>query len=76
MKSQTIRLKQENMLCHRCVMNVIKTLSQIHGIEELNVDLETHRIKLKYNDSSITKDMIIALVDESIENGIVVPFLQ
>lgn len=69
MKSHTIKLKQENMLCHRCVMNVVKTLSQIHGIEELNVDLETHCIKLKYNDSSITKEMIITLIEESIENG-------
>ncbi len=69
MKSHTIKLKQVDMLCHRCVMNVVKTLSQIKGIEELSVDLESHSVKLKYNDSSISKETIITLVNESIENG-------
>lgn len=69
MKNHIVKLKQENMLCHRCVMNVVKTLCQIHGIEELKVDLESHSIKLKYNDTNITKEMIQALVQESIENG-------
>ena len=69
MKSHTIRLKEVDMLCHRCVMNVVRTLSQIHGIEELKVDLETHYIKLKYNDREVTKEMVMTLVQESIKNG-------
>lgn len=69
MKNHIIKLKEENMLCHRCVMNVVKALSQIQGIEELKVDLETHYIKVKYSDINVTKEMIMTLVQESIENG-------
>ncbi|PKM94445.1 MAG: copper resistance protein CopZ [Firmicutes bacterium HGW-Firmicutes-1] len=67
MKTQTIILKQVNMLCHRCVMNVISTLSQVQGIKELNVDLETHYIKFKYINSSFTRGMVKRLIKESIE---------
>ena len=69
MKSHTIKFKEENMLCHRCVMNVVKALSQIRGIEELKVDLETHYIMIRYNDKNVTKEMVTMLVQESIENG-------
>jgi len=72
MKSHTIKLKHVDMLCHRCVMNVAKTLSQIRGIEELKVELKTHYIMLKYSDPSITEEMIKSLIQESLENGRVI----
>ncbi|AUS97395.1 copper resistance protein CopZ [Clostridium thermosuccinogenes] len=69
MKSRRIKLKQENMLCHRCVMNVIRTLSQLPGIEELNVDLDTKRIEIKYSGKGISKEMVENIVEQSIING-------
>lgn len=67
MKTQTIILKHVNMLCHRCVMNVIMALGQIQGIKELNVDLDTHYIKFKYTNQSVTRATVIRLIKDSIE---------
>lgn len=69
MKSHRIKLKQENMLCHRCLMNVIRTLSWLPGIEELNVDLATKRIEIKYSGKGISKEMVEEIVEQSIVNG-------
>lgn len=69
MKNHRIKLKQENMLCHRCVMNVIRTLSQLPGIEELNVDLDTKKIEIKYSGNGISKEMVEGIVEQSIING-------
>lgn len=67
MKTQTIKLKNVNMLCHRCVTNVVRSLSQVEGMKELHVDLKTHQIKFVYINHSVSKEMVIALVKESIE---------
>lgn len=69
MKSHRIKLKKGNMLCHRCVMNVIRTLSQLPGIDELNVDLDTKKIEIKLNGNSISKEMVVDIVEESIVNS-------
>ena len=69
MKSHTVNIKQSNMLCHICVMNVVKALSQIEGIQELNVSLETKRIKIIYNDKHLTRENIIGIVHEAITKG-------
>ncbi|MFZ5968469.1 MAG: heavy-metal-associated domain-containing protein [Bacillota bacterium] len=69
MKSHKIRLKQDNMLCHRCLMNAVKALSQLSGIEELDVSLEKKRINVTYNDKHITREMIQKAVDEAIVHG-------
>ncbi len=37
MKVHTVNLKQDNMLCHRCVLNVVKALGYIDGIREFVV---------------------------------------
>jgi copper chaperone len=31
------------MLCYRCLMNVVKTLSLVKGIEEIHVNLESKK---------------------------------
>lgn len=50
-------------------MNVIRTLSQLPGIEELNVDLDTKRIEIKYSGKGISKEMVENIVEQSIING-------
>ena len=69
MKKHTIEFKQNNMLCHRCLMNVVKTLSQLPDIEELEVSLETKRIKVKFNDANISKEMIEFIVNKAVIDG-------
>lgn len=69
MKSHTIKLKQDNMLCHKCVLNVVKTLSKLPGIEVLNVNLDTKRIEIKFSGNSIPKDMVEDIIEQSIING-------
>lgn len=67
MKTQNITLKHVNMLCHKCVMNVIRTLSQIQGIKEMDVDLDTNYIRLKYINPKYTKNMIKKMIKDAIE---------
>ncbi|NOW04226.1 hypothetical protein [Clostridium beijerinckii] len=43
MKSYSLSFKQENMLCHRCLMNVVKTLSSLQGLLGVDVSLESKK---------------------------------
>lgn len=72
MKSYVIKFKQENMLCHKCLMNVVKSLSELKGLEEINVDLNSQRIKVVYRDKAISKEDIKYRVNESILTGKVI----
>lgn len=67
MKDYMIKLKKVNMLCNKCVMHVLKVLTKIDAIKELEVDLNKKSIKVVLNDQSITKDMIIVMVNNAIE---------
>ena len=57
------------MLCHRCLMTVVKTLSSVEGLEEIHVDLESKKIKITYKDENISKDEIKDIVNRSILSG-------
>lgn len=46
------------MLCHRCLMNVVRTLSLVKGLEEIHVNLESKKIRITYIDEEISKDDI------------------
>lgn len=69
MKVHTVSLKQENMLCRKCLLNVVKALSQIDGIQELDVNLENKRIKIVYDNERISRQIIQDIVNESIIRG-------
>lgn len=72
MKSYVTKFRQGNMLCHKCLMNVIKSLSEIKGLEEFNVDLNSQKIKVVYRDKSISKEDIKYIVNQSILSGKVI----
>lgn len=67
MKGHMIKLRKVNMLCNKCVMHVLKVLTKVETIKELEVDLNKKSIKVVLNDQSITKDMIIVMVNNAIE---------
>ena len=69
MKVHTVNLKQVDMLCHRCVLNVVKALSHIDGILELDVSLEKKRIKITYDNEKFSRQVIQDIVNESITRG-------
>ncbi|NRV13651.1 copper chaperone CopZ [Clostridium beijerinckii] len=66
MKSYSLSFKQENMLCHRCLMNVVKTLSSLQGLLGVDVSLESKKIKVIYRDKEISRDDIKEIVNRSI----------
>lgn len=70
MKTHTVRLKQDNMLCHRCLLNVAQGLGRLSSIQEFDIDLETKRIKVIYNDSSITRRDVQKTVNDAILRGV------
>jgi len=76
MKSYVTKFKQNNMLCHKCLMNVVKSLSGLKGLEEFNVDLNSQSIKVVYRDKSISKDDIKYIVNESILTGKVIKLVH
>lgn len=69
MKYYTVNFKQYNMLCDKCLINVIKCLSNLHGIDGLDISLESKKIKIIYKDKTISKKMIQDKVNETILTG-------
>ena len=69
MKSYSLSFKQKNMLCHRCLMNVVKTLSSLQGLTDVDVNLESKKIKITYKDKNVSKDDIKYIVNKSILSG-------
>lgn len=72
MKSYSISFKQHNMLCDRCLINVVKTLSSLQGLEEIDVNLDSKKIKVTYRDEHVSKDDIKYIVNKSILSGKIV----
>ena len=66
MKVYTIELKEVDMLCSKCVMRVLKVLTKMEAIKDLEVDLHNKSIKIVSNNPDITKDMIATVINNSI----------
>ena len=66
MKLHTIKLNQVDMLCGKCVLRVLKALSSIKGIVELDVDLNRHQVLLKHRNPSLSKQNIQNLINNAI----------
>lgn len=69
MRSHTVKFKQENILCHRCVINAVKTLSQIRDVQGFNVDIDTKIIQVIYEGNKMSKVAIKEAVNDSIISG-------
>ncbi len=69
MKDRTVNFKQCNMLCDKCLINVAKCLSNLHGIEGLEISLKSKKIKVIYNDKTIFKKVLRDKVNETILTG-------
>jgi copper chaperone CopZ len=69
MKVQTVKFKQVDMLCEKCVLNVVKALSHIEGIQELEINLEERRVKITYDNNKFSRQKILYMINESIIKG-------
>ena len=70
MKSHTIKLNQKNMLCHRCLLNVVQGLSNVKSVQGFDIDLKKKIVKVIYSGSNISREDIQKVVNESIINGV------
>ncbi|PRR69761.1 heavy-metal-associated domain-containing protein [Clostridium thermopalmarium] len=66
MKKHTVKFKQENILCHRCVINAAKALSQIKGVLGFNIDIDSKIVQVMYIDNKISKEIIKEVINDSI----------
>lgn len=69
MKKHTIVFKKVDILCYRCLLNIVNALSPIEGIQEFNVNLENKRVKIIYTDEKYTRKKFINIINESIIRG-------
>jgi copper chaperone len=69
MRKHKIKFKQENILCHKCVMNVAKVLSQIKSIKEFGVDGDSKIIYVIYEGNKLSKEKIMQTVNDFIVSG-------
>jgi hypothetical protein len=49
------------------IVNIIKTLSKMEGIEEFRVDSEMKFVEVIHNSENITKEFIIKKIDSSVK---------
>ena len=69
MKNYIIKFKQHNMLCDKCLINVVKCLRNLQGIKDLEVNLESKKIKIIYKDNTFSKKMVQDMVNSTILTG-------
>jgi len=69
MRKHTFKFKQENILCHRCVINAVKALSQIKDVQGFNLDIDSKVIQVMYEGDKMSKEMIREVVNEYIVSG-------
>ncbi len=69
MKVQTVKFKQVDILCEKCVLNVVKALSHVEGIQELDINLEERRVKIIYDNNKFSRQKILYMVNEAINKG-------
>ncbi|MEA5009052.1 heavy-metal-associated domain-containing protein [Clostridium tyrobutyricum] len=69
MKRNTLKFKEDIILCHRCVINAVKALSQLPNVEEFSVDINTKIVQVVYKENKISKEAIRNAVNDSIING-------
>ncbi len=66
---QTFTLHQRNMYCSKCLLNVMKALSSIEYIKEMQICLEDKRIFLTYSDNKIGRKKLKKLINAAIAKG-------
>jgi len=64
-----IKIKQLNMLCHRCLLNIVKTLEQIRCILEFDIRLEEQSIYIEFSEDVFEEERIKQIINAAITTG-------
>ena len=64
-----MKIKQKNMLCGHCLLNVAKSLDNINGVLEFEIDLGEQAIIVKCSSDHISKRKIRKVINASIVTG-------
>ena len=64
-----LKIEQNSMLCHKCLLNVLKTLAVMKGIEFMSIDLDNKSIQLNYDQSIYSEAQIRQIVNTTIVTG-------
>ena len=62
--NKSVKLPIEGMSCMACVAKVRNTLSDIDGIDDINVSLENNNATFRYNPQKISLDKIEQAIDK------------
>lgn len=66
---KSITIQQDNMYCQHCFNNVVLAISQIKGIQYLDINMVEKTINIKYQDSKLTKNIIKQSINKAIITG-------
>ncbi len=63
-KTQTVRIPVQGMICVVCAGNVKKTLESIDGVQEAQIDLERREARVRYVEGRVSSDRLVAAIDK------------
>ena len=69
MKSRKIELRQHNMYCSMCLLNVATVLSEKEGVIEFSIDLDNNTVTVKSRDGTLSRKEIRALINQALTVG-------
>lgn len=69
METKNIEIHQRNMYCTKCINNVIKAITRISNVKDLDIDMLNKTIKIKYSDCQLSKREIQNLINKALTTG-------
>lgn len=58
-KTKTIKIKCEEMTCAGCKKKITKSINNLEGVNDIDVDLDTKVITVSFDESKTSPDKII-----------------
>lgn len=59
-----LKMNSKNISCEGCRNKITKMLKHTKGVDDINVDLKTKDVDLKYNPDKITPDKILSKMSD------------
>ena len=65
MATETRVINVEGMTCGGCVKSVDSAVSQLQGVESVDVDLEGNKASVTYHASTVTVEAIVEAIEDA-----------
>jgi copper chaperone CopZ len=62
---QSLVLSVPDISCHHCVKAINSSLNALNGVENIQTDIETKTVRLRYHPNQVTIQQIEKTLDES-----------